>query len=63
MGMVSRILFILVVGVVISGCSAMDRFAGMGVVSESKSTFDGSTIVEVSPNTLYAPDRTWGDEH
>lgn len=38
----------------------MDTIAGMGVVSESTASYDGSTTITVSPNSLYAPDRTMG---
>lgn len=35
----------------VAGCAGVaDRMAGLGVVSESVSTLDGATIVEVTPN-------------
>lgn len=46
--------------VAISGCAAMDKMAGLGVVSQHTSTFDNSTVIEVSPNSLYDPASTWG---
>ena len=43
--------------VVLSGCAGMtdatSRFARIGVIEEEKSTFDGATIVKVSPAFLY----------
>jgi hypothetical protein len=46
--------------VAISGCAAMDKMAGLGVVSQHTSTFDNATVIEVSPNSLYDPGSTWG---
>jgi len=49
----------------LSGCAGMadatSKMAGLGVVTLEKSTFDGATIVEVSPNWLYDPDGSWGN--
>lgn len=42
------------------GCTAMDKLAGMGVMSQSVSTRDHATIIEVSPNALYDPGSTPG---
>ena len=39
----------------LGGCTAMDRLAGKGVVSQSVSTRDQATRIEVSPNALYDP--------
>ncbi|WP_237150022.1 hypothetical protein, partial [Metapseudomonas otitidis] len=36
--------------------------AGMGVVSQPKFTFDKSTVIDVSPNSLYDPKSTWGTQ-
>ena len=44
----------------ISGCTAMDKMAGLGVVSQHTSTFDNATVIEVSPNSLYDPGSAWG---
>jgi len=49
----------------LSGCAGMAdataKMAGLGVVTEEVSTFDGAKIVEVSPNWLYDPDGSWGN--
>lgn len=42
------------------GCTAMDRMAGMGVITENNQSFDNSKVIEVSPNSLYAPGKTMG---
>lgn len=42
------------------GCAAMDKIAGMGIVSQNVSTFDNATVIEVSPNSLYDPGSSWG---
>ncbi|MFK2904275.1 hypothetical protein ISP17_09885 [Dyella ginsengisoli] len=42
------------------GCTAVDQLAGMGVVSQSVSTSDHATIIEVSPNALYDPGNERG---
>ncbi len=44
----------------LAGCAGMDKLAGMGVVTQETSTFDNSTLIEVSPNSLYDPASTWG---
>lgn len=42
--------------VVLTGCAgmadSMDEMAGLGVIKEEKSTFDGATIISVSPTWL-----------
>lgn len=38
----------------------MDQLAGLGVVTQHTSTFDNSTVIEVSPNSLYDPASKWG---
>lgn len=44
------------------GCADMaSKMAGLGVVTEEKSTFDGATIVNVSPQWLYDPDGSFGN--
>ncbi|CQR19868.1 TPA: hypothetical protein ACJGPK_004783 [Salmonella enterica subsp. enterica serovar Weltevreden] len=58
--MIRKIFFAYAIVVAISGCTAMDKLAGMGVVSQQTSTFDNSTVIEVSPNSLYDPNSTWG---
>lgn len=49
----------------LSGCAGMadatSKIAGLGVVKQEKSTFDGATIVEVSPNWLYDPEASRGN--
>lgn len=49
----------------LSGCAGMadatSKMAGLGVVTQEKSTFDGATIIEVSPTWLYDPDGSWGN--
>lgn len=49
----------------LSGCAGMadatSKIAGLGVVTQEKSTFDGATIVEVSPNWLYDPEASRGN--
>lgn len=49
----------------LSGCSGMadlgSRLGGLGVISTSQSTFDNSSIIEVSPNWLYDPEGSWGN--
>lgn len=42
------------------GCAGMDRPSGMGVVSQSISTPDRATVIDVSPNALYDPGDTHG---
>lgn len=37
------------------GCTAVDKLAGMGVVSQHVSTADHATIIEMSPDALYDP--------
>lgn len=46
--------------IALSACTAMDKMAGMGVVSQHQSTFDHATVIEVSPNSLYDPGSAWG---
>jgi len=58
--MIKKLLFFVAAVLAISGCTAMDKLAGIGVVSEHTSTFDNATVVEVSPNSLYDPGSTWG---
>ena len=54
-------LFIVSLIALLTSCSAynsaMDSFSGRGKISQEKSTFDGSTIVNVSPTYLYDPAR------
>jgi hypothetical protein len=48
-----------------SGCAGMadatSKMAGLGVLTEHKSTFDGATIIELSPTWLYDPEGSWGN--
>lgn len=50
--------------VVLAGCAGMadtaSKIAGLGVVSKQRSTFDDSTIVQVTPTWLYAK-GSWGN--
>ena len=52
--------------ILLSGCTgmadSMSKFSGLGVISEEKSTFDGATIVAVSPTWLYDPNGSWGNQ-
>jgi len=47
----------------LSGCASMDdsinKMIGIGVISEEKSTFDGATILVVSPSWLYESKKSW----
>lgn len=58
-------LFAIILLPALSGCAGMadatSKIAGLGVVTQEKSTFDGATIVEVSPNWLYDPEGSWGN--
>lgn len=42
----------------LQGCAgmadSMSQFAGLGVISQEKSTFDGATIISMSPTFLYS---------
>lgn len=53
-----RIAFIWIIGLIISGCASMadvsSKMAGIGTISEEKSTFDNATIISMSPAFLYA---------
>ena len=51
---------LMLVLLVLTGCTAMDKLAGMGVVSQQTSAFDNSTVIDVSPNSLYDPNSAWG---
>jgi hypothetical protein len=57
--------FVLVAALTLSGCASMAdasaKVAGLGIVTQEKSTFDNATIVEVSPNWLYDPNGSWGN--
>ncbi len=57
--MISKIFFAYAIVVAISGCTAMYKLAGMGVVAQQTSTFDTSTVISVSPNSLSDPNTTW----
>lgn len=49
---------------VLGGCAGMadsvDRMANRGVIEQEKSTFDGATIVKMSPATLYREGAAFG---
>jgi len=46
-----KYLLCLFTAIILSGCaSTMDSIAGIGVINESTSTFDGSRIISVSPS-------------
>ena len=51
---------LMLVLLVLTGCTAMDKLAGMGVVSQQTSACDNSTVIDVSPNSLYDPNSAWG---
>ncbi len=57
-----KIFFASAILIAISGCTAMDILAGMVVVSQQTSTFDNSTVIDVSPNSVYDPNSTWGTQ-
>ncbi|MFA0813414.1 hypothetical protein [Microbulbifer epialgicus] len=60
-----RILFVvsMIFSGILSGCVGVVDMAslvgGFGVISEKVSTFDGATIVEVSPQFVHDPRHTW----
>jgi hypothetical protein len=58
--MIRKVLFVAAAVLAISGCTAMDKLAGLGVVTQHTSTFDNATVIEVSPNSLYDPGSAWG---
>ena len=58
--MTKKILFVIAAVLAISGCTAMDKMAGLGVIKQHTSTFDNATVIEVSPNSLYDKGSTWG---
>ncbi len=60
--MIRKIFFASAILIAISGFTAMDKLAGMGVVSQQTSTFDNSPVIDVSPNSLYDPNSTWGTQ-
>ena len=55
---------VLVATITLSGCASMvdsmDKAAGLGVVTQERSTFDNATVVSVTPNSLYAK-GSWGN--
>lgn len=55
--MALRIPFVLIVLSLLGGCAGMadatSRFAGLGVISEEVQSFDGATVVQMSPMFLY----------
>ena len=63
--MTRKVLLLLVVALGVSGCTSMidgmSKAAGLGVVKQTTSTFDDSTIVTVSPGFLYAK-GSWGNQ-
>lgn len=62
-----RFLLIFVALFVISGCASMadsmSQMAGVGVISEKKSTFDGAYVIELSPAWLYDPQGGFGNNY
>lgn len=63
--------FVLVVATVLlisqlSGCASMadsvSKMSGLGVVTEEASTFDGATVIDVSPTWLYDPEGSFGNQ-
>lgn len=43
-----------------AGCAAMDAMAGMGVLTKQTSSYDGGEVINVSGQSLYAPDQPMG---
>ena len=52
-----KIGFLLMLSIIVAGCATMAdtgaRLAGLGVVSEEVSDFDGATVVRMSPAHVY----------
>lgn len=44
----------------VSGCAAMDAMAGMGVLTQRTSSYDGGEVINVSGQSLYAPGDALG---
>ncbi len=57
--MIRKIFFASAILIPISACTAMDKLPRMGVVSQQTLTFDKSTVIDLSPNSLYDPNSTW----
>lgn len=59
----NQILTSLILSFLLVGCAgmadSMNEMAGLGVVSEDTSTFDGAKVISVSPNWLYESKETW----
>ena len=59
----NRLLTFLVIALSLSGCAgladSMNKMAGLGVISEEVSAFDGAKIIKVTPNWLYESDGQW----
>lgn len=51
-------LAVLVLG--LAGCAAMDAMSGMGVLTQKTTAYDGGQVVNVSPQSLYAPGDAMG---
>lgn len=45
------------------GCTGMDKLltsmSGLGTVTEHTSSFDGASVIEVTPNYIFAADAAW----
>lgn len=46
--------------VTLAGCAAMDAMAGMGVLTQRNNSYDGGEVINVSGQSLYAPDLALG---
>ncbi|GLS27719.1 hypothetical protein [Marinibactrum halimedae] len=61
-----RVSFYMCLAGVLISCAgmadSMSKLSGLGVVSKEKSTFDGATLIKVSPTFLYDPESTWGNQ-
>lgn len=47
-------------GLALAGCAAMDAMSGLGVLRERTSSYDGSEVISVSGQSLYAPGDALG---
>lgn len=59
--------FVCVFLLILNGCASMadsmSNFAGVGVISEKQSTFDGSHVIELTPAWLYDPKGSFGNSY
>ncbi len=57
-----KIFFASEILIAISGCTSMDKLAGMGVVSQQTTTFDNSNVIDVYLYSLFDPNITLGTQ-